>query len=67
MQKFNQYIKFDRLLEWLNDSYDYDQVDLKANTKKDEQRHKNEQLMEMLQEMLANNQQTNESNITQNP
>jgi hypothetical protein len=67
MEKFKKFIRFDRLLEWINDSYEIDQVDLKANTEKDEIRHKNEEMMEQLQQLLQFNQNPDEQMVQNTP
>lgn len=61
MQKLKENLKFDRLIEWLNDAYDYDQVDLKANTKKDEKRLENIAIMQEIENILQNNWMQNEN------
>lgn len=67
MEKFKKFIRFDRLLEWINDSYEIDQVDLKVNTEKDEIRYKNEEMMEQLQQLLQFNQNPDEQMVQNTP
>ena len=61
MEKLKEYSRFDQLLEWASDAYEYDQESLKANTDKDKLRHKNLEKLEGMKEMIKLNETNNEN------
>lgn len=56
MKELNKWVRFEDLLDWMNDSYGYDADWLKANTQKDDLRKENAKLMDNLKEILKTNQ-----------
>jgi hypothetical protein len=59
MKKLIVDTNFGQLLEWLNDAYDYDATDLKANTEKDEAIKKQIEQIELLKQAFTINPQQN--------
>lgn len=62
MESLKKFMRFDQILEWLTDWYEYDQENLKSNTQKDDIRHTNIDKLKKLEEMLTLNQKNNENN-----
>ena len=65
MQKLKEFMKFEQLVERLNDAYDYDSTSLKANTEKDKKIQENQEKLEQLKQLLAVNPTQNETTINQ--
>lgn len=67
MKELTKFMRYDELLWWIWDAYNYDINGLKANTEKDEIAKENIKLMDQLKEVLTINPEENaEENIQNN-